>query len=248
MTLPPQDSLSDTSQSVPVGDESKKHKRSIRSFVIRGGRMTVGQQRAYDALWPKYGLALSDGQAGLAPFLSQGKPVTLEIGFGMGKSLAQMADEARDRLFIGIEVHRPGVGALLMEMERLQLDNIRVFCDDAVEVLAQCIPDAVLDRVQLYFPDPWHKKKHHKRRIVQPEFVQKLRAKLMPGGVFHLATDWENYAEHMLDVMEASEGFSNLAGGGNYSPRPDFRPLTKFENRGIRLGHGVWDLLFERTR
>jgi tRNA (guanine-N7-)-methyltransferase len=145
-------------------------------------------------------------------------------------------------------VHRPGVGRLLMGMGEAGLNNLRAYCDDAVEVLQQCIPDASLNRVQIYFPDPWHKKKHHKRRLIQPEFVAQLRQKLAPGGILHLATDWENYAEHMLEVMEAAPGYRNLcgdSGAGGFAPRPEWRPLTKFEQRGQRLGHGVWDLLYE---
>ncbi len=208
--------------------------------------MTAGQRNAWEKNWPKFGLRREDGLLDPSSVFSRQAPLTLEIGFGMGKSLAQMAFEDPGRDFIGIEVHKPGVGALLMEVESRQLNNVRVYCDDAVEVLAKCIADNSLDRVQLYFPDPWHKKKHHKRRVVQADFVEKVRAKLAVGGVFHLATDWQHYAEHMLEVMEAAEGFVNCAGARAWSPRPDFRPLTKFENRGIRLGHGVWDLLYKK--
>jgi tRNA (guanine-N7-)-methyltransferase len=173
--------------------------------------------------------------------------VVLEIGFGMGKSLVAMAKAAPAQDFIGIEVHKPGVGACLGEAETEGVSNLRLFEHDAVEVLRDCIPDGSLSTVQLFFPDPWHKKRHHKRRIVQPDFVQMIRSKLKVGGVFHMATDWENYAEHMLEVMSAAEGYQNLASDGLYVPRPDHRPLTKFENRGVKLGHGVWDLMFKRT-
>ena len=170
----------------------------------------------------------------------------LEIGFGMGASLVEMAKAAPDKNFIGIEVHFPGVGKLLHSMEEQGVENIRVFCHDAVEVLELCIADQSLDRMQIFFPDPWHKKKHNKRRLVQADFIQKLRAKIKVGGVIHLATDWEHYATQMMQVMTAADGFKNQAGQACFSERPDYRPFTKFEKRGERLGHGVWDLLFEK--
>lgn len=227
--------------------EHEKPLRRIRSFVLRAGRMTRGQEMAFEHYWPEAGLTLEQGLIDPVEVFGRRAPLVLEIGFGMGQSLATMAAAAPDTDFIGVEVHKPGVGRLLTTLGEQQLSNIRVYCDDAVEVLAKCIPDASLDRVQVYFPDPWHKKKHHKRRLIQPEFVQHLRRKLKPGGVLHLATDWENYAEHMLAVMSGAEGFRNLADAGGYSPRPDWRPLTKFEQRGQRLGHGVWDLLFAKN-
>lgn len=220
--------------------------RAIRSFVLRTGRMTKGQEAAYEKHWPQAGLTLEQGQLDIPSCFGRKAPAVLEIGFGMGQSLVEMAAAAPDTDFIGVEVHKPGVGRLLMGMGEQQLANLRVYCDDAVEVLARCIADDSLDRVQIYFPDPWHKKKHNKRRLVQPEFVQHLRKKLKSGGVLHLATDWENYAEHMLEVMSEAEGFSNVVGEDGYAPRPAFRPLTKFEQRGQRLGHGVWDLLFAK--
>jgi tRNA (guanine-N7-)-methyltransferase len=170
----------------------------------------------------------------------------LEIGFGMGDSLLQMARQMPEKNYIGIEVHRPGVGRLLNNARTEGLTNIRVYAEDAVEVLAQCIPDGSLDCLQLFFPDPWHKKKHNKRRILQPAFAQTVRSKLKIGGQFHMATDWENYAEQMMEVMSVAEGYRNSAGAGEFSPQPDFRPVTKFQNRGEKLGHGVWDLIFER--
>ncbi|MBU2114787.1 MAG: tRNA (guanosine(46)-N7)-methyltransferase TrmB, partial [Gammaproteobacteria bacterium] len=182
----------------------------------------------------------------LAEVFGRDNHKVLEIGFGMGKSLVQMAKAAPEKDFIGIEVHRPGVGACLSEAVAQQVKNLKVFEHDAVEVLEHSIADNSLDTVQLFFPDPWHKKRHHKRRIVQGEFVQLLRRKLKPGGVFHMATDWENYAEHMLEVMSAAEGFSNLSADSTYVERPEQRPLTKFEQRGQRLGHGVWDLMFKK--
>ncbi len=226
----------------PQGDT---HRRSIRSFVLRQGRMTTGQQRAFDELWPRWGLTRDAGRLDPQRVFGRRAPLVFEIGFGMGQSLIEMAQVAPDQDFIGIEVHRPGVGKLLSGMAEAGVDNIRVYNDDAVEVLDACIDDASLDVVQIFFPDPWHKKKHNKRRLVQPAFVQKLRQKLKIGGFIHLATDWQDYAEQMLDVMSAADGFRNRAGDG-YAPRPERRPTTKFEKRGERLGHGVWDLLFER--
>ena len=221
--------------------------RQVKSFVKREGRLTKGQAKAMDDLWPTMGLDHQKQRFDLAESFGRTAPVVLEIGFGMGKSLVEMAKNEPDKNFIGIEVHRPGVGACLMEAQEQNVTNLRVIEHDAVEILADCIADDSLARVQLFFPDPWHKKRHHKRRIVQPEFIQKLRAKLAPGGVFHMATDWENYAEHMLEMMQAAEGFTNQAQDNTYVPRPDHRPLTKFENRGQKLGHGVWDLMFEKV-
>ena len=227
--------------------ETGRIMRRVRSFVLREGRLTKGQQGALDRLWPVYGLERGQGRIDPATLFGCPRPLVFEIGYGMGQSLVQMAAAAPDSGFIGVEVHRPGVGALLMAVEEQGLDNLRSYCDDAVDVLGDCIPDASLDRVQLYFPDPWHKKKHHKRRIVQPAFVQLVQQKLKPGGLFHMATDWENYAQHMMEVMTGEPGWSNQAGSGQFSPRPAWRPETKFERRGARLGHGVWDLLFEKS-
>lgn len=221
--------------------------RRVRSFVRREGRVTKGQQRALAELLPQYGIRLEQGVLDLDVLFGRQARRILEIGFGNGTSLAEMARHHPENDYLGIEVHRPGVGNLLLQIEKQELTNIRVSNDDAVEVLEQQVPDSSLDAVYLFFPDPWHKKKHHKRRIVQPAFVQLLRRKLKPDGIFHMATDWENYAEHMLDVMTTAEGFANLAAEGNYSPRPEYRPLTKFEQRGQRLGHGVWDLIFKKV-
>jgi len=229
-----------------AGDNEKRHRR-IRSFVVRAGRMTEGQQRAYDENWTEYGLELDGGMLNFSELFGNDGAVTVEIGFGMGDSLIEMARRAPEKNFIGIEVHPPGVGRLLARAKEEGLTNIRVYCDDAIEVLAQCIPDGSLGGVQLFFPDPWHKKRHNKRRIVQPEFAQTIRNKLCIGGVFHMATDWEPYSEHMMEVMSAAEGYKNQAGDGQFSPQPDFRPVTKFQKRGEKLGHGVWDLMFERV-
>lgn len=219
--------------------------RKIRSFVRREGRITPGQQRALQELWPRYGLA-ADTPLDLAAIFGRSAPCTLEIGFGNGDALATMAGQQPDTDFIGIEVHRPGVGRLLQQLDEHKLTNVRIMCDDAVQILKTCLPDNSLDRLLLFFPDPWHKKRHHKRRIVQPDFIGLLAQKIKPGGILHMATDWEDYAGHMLEVAGASAAFRNCSGTGNYSLRPDYRPVTKFERRGQRLGHGVWDLLYER--
>ncbi|RZQ54135.1 tRNA (guanosine(46)-N7)-methyltransferase TrmB [Pseudoalteromonas phenolica] len=224
-----------------------KYIRKVRSFVKREGRLTKGQAAAIEKCWSSMGLEHSQGLLDFSQVFGNDNDVVLEIGFGMGKSLVEMAKNAPHLNFIGIEVHRPGVGACLMEADEAGLTNLRVFEHDAVEVLADCIADGSLTTMQLFFPDPWHKKRHHKRRIVQSEFVESLRQKLKIGGVFHMATDWENYAEHMLEVMTAAPGYENISETQDYVPRPDNRPLTKFEQRGHRLGHGVWDLMFKRS-
>jgi tRNA (guanine-N7-)-methyltransferase len=208
--------------------------------------MTSGQQNSWDGLWPSLGLDLSSSLVDFASVFGNSNPLVLEIGFGMGRSLCEMALQAPHENFVGIEVHRPGVGSLLMKADELKLTNLKVFCADANELLKHSISDKALNRLQLFFPDPWHKTKHNKRRLVQAEFVQSIRPKLEIGGIFHMATDWEPYAKHMVKVMESAEGFKNIADKHNYSERPDYRPLTKFEERGQRLGHGVWDLLYER--
>lgn len=223
-----------------------QHPRTIKSFVLRQGRLTKGQEQAMEALWPVFGIDAGDTPLDLPQLFGRTAPTTLEIGFGNGESLAQMAAAAPERDFIGIEVHTPGVGHLLKVIGEQGLTNVRVMNTDAIDILQKRIPEASLDRVQLFFPDPWHKKKHHKRRIVQTEFVRLIASRLRTGGVFHMATDWENYAEHMAAVLEASPEFHNMAIEPPYSPRPSVRPLTKFENRGLKLGHGVWDLLYQK--
>ena len=221
-------------------------KRPIRSFVVRSGRMTLGQQRGWEDQWPTMGLELKSAPSDSRQAFAKAQPLILEIGFGMGASLSEMAKQAPEENFLGIEVHSPGVGALLIQAGDLALENLRVFCADANEVLAQCVAEQSVHRLQLYFPDPWHKTRHNKRRLVQSEFVDCIRPKLEMGGIFHMATDWKPYAQHMMNVMEADSGFENVAGSGNFSERPENRPLTKFEKRGQRLGHGVWDLLYRR--
>ncbi len=209
--------------------------------------MTPGQQRAWDQYWPTCGLDPDAGMIDPEALFPAADRLVLEIGFGMGDSLLELAVGQPATGFIGIEVHRPGVGRLLAGVGERGLDNVRVYCHDAVDVLRRCIPGASLDALLLYFPDPWPKKRHHKRRIVQPEFCELVRSRLKPGGLFHLATDWENYAEHMMAVLSAAAGFRNRCGERTYAPPPPPRPATKFERRGQGLGHGVWDLLFERA-
>lgn len=219
-------------------------KKSIRSFVVRAGRITEGQRNAFARWWPVYGLSLYDGALNQAQAFGREAPLVLEIGFGMGDSLLAMANAEPDKDFIGIDVHPPGVGRLVNNAGKEGVANLRVYMADATDVLDDCIQDNSIARVQLYFPDPWHKKKHHKRRIVQPRLVETIHRKLVAGGVFHMATDWQDYAEYMLEVMQSMVGFKNIAEAGDYVERPDFRPPTKFEKRGERLGHGVWDLIY----
>jgi tRNA (guanine-N7-)-methyltransferase len=218
--------------------------RRIRSFVQRQGRMTRAQGQAFDKLLPKYGV--TDGAIDPALLFPRGGRLTLEIGFGDGATLVELARRHPDEDFLGIEVHRPGVGRLLMTLEAEDLSNVRVICADAVEVLAGRLPDACLDAVLIYFPDPWPKKRHHKRRLLQAEFAALLAQKLKPGGRLHLATDWPDYALHMLAVLETQAEFRNTASAGGYVPRPPERPATKFERRGLKLGHPVFDLVYLR--
>lgn len=220
--------------------------KPIRSFVIRAGRITAGQKNAFDSAWPTYGLSLFDGLMDPEKIFGRSAPLVVEIGFGMGDSLFQMARNESDKNFIGIEVHPPGVGRLINLAHQAGLQNLKVYMADAMDVMEDCIPNDSIDRLQLYFPDPWHKKKHHKRRILQSPFVQKIYPKIKVGGLFHMATDWQPYAEHMLEVMVASEGFVNTQLEAPYAPRPAYRPVTKFERRGEGLGHGVWDLVFKK--
>lgn len=220
-----------------------EHHRPLRSFVIRAGRQTASQKEALEKYWSHYVIDDTTSALDTAALFGRKAPLVLEIGFGMGDSLAEMAAANPDQDFIGIEVHRPGVGKLLGHIERLGLSNLRIYCHDAVEILARCIADESLSTVQIFFPDPWHKKKHNKRRLVQPAFIAHLTTKLVPGGTIHLATDWQPYAEHMMEVMSAAPMLENTAGAGAYAINTG-RPETKFERRGHRLGHGVWDLVF----
>ena len=230
-------------------DEQITGKRPIRSFVRREGRLTAGQQRALEVLWPVFGLEPppADQPLDLDTAFSRRAPRVLEIGFGNGESLAEQAEAHPERDYLGIEVHRPGVGHLLMELEARGLSNVRVMMADAADILRRHIPDGSLHGVQLYFPDPWPKKRHHKRRLVQPQWVRRVAAKLAPGGFLHLATDWADYAEHMLDVLETEPALQNTCGPRQFSPRGE-RPETKFERRGLRKGHRVFDLYYRKPR
>jgi tRNA (guanine-N7-)-methyltransferase len=231
--------------SEPLSDE--KFNRPIRSFVMRMGRMTAGQARALDELWPRHGVEYSPAALSLDTLFGRHAARTLEIGFGNGEHLASLAAAHPERDYFGIEVHRPGVGHLLMLAQANKLANLRVSTHDAVEVLANQVPPASLDEVLVLFPDPWHKKRHHKRRLIQPPFLELLASRLAPGGVLKLATDWEPYAQQMLEVLSASTSFTNLSPAGDWMPRPEERAPTRFEKRGARLGHGVWDLAFRRN-
>lgn len=225
-------------------DEGQAQRRSIRSFVLRAGRMGSGQEKALTELGPRFILPWQNKPLDLDAAFSRTAPRIVEIGFGMGQATAEIAAQHPENDFLGIEVHTPGVGALLKAIGERGLTNLRIIQHDAVEVLRDGIATQSLTGIHIYFPDPWHKKRHHKRRLIQPDFVHLLAERLRPGGYIHLATDWENYAEHMLTVLSAEPLLQNTTEG--YAPRPAFRPLTKFEARGIRLGHGVWDLMFNR--
>jgi tRNA (guanine-N7-)-methyltransferase len=231
----------------PATAELPRPRRGIRSFVVRGGRMTVAQQRAWEASWPRYGREVTGAPIDLDAWFGRRARRLLEIGFGNGENLLALAAQQPDHDFLGIEVHRPGVGHLLLRCEELGLTNVRVLCHDATECVAAHLPAESFAEVLLYFPDPWPKKRHHKRRIVQPAFVAQFARVLEHGGVLRLATDWVPYAEHMRDVLAASEQFVNAApGGATWSPRPASRPQTRFERRGERLGHEVRDLAYRR--
>jgi len=221
--------------------------RPIRSFVMRTGRMTVGQTRALEELWPRYGVEFSAEPLSMDLLFGRAAPRTLEIGFGNGEHLAALAAAHPERDYFGIEVHRPGVGHLLLLASLNNLTNVRASSHDAVEVLREQIAEGSLDEVLVLFPDPWHKKRHHKRRLIQPPFVELIASRLRQGGVLRLATDWKEYALQMLEVLSAAKTlFTNLSPTGDWMPRPEERAPTRFEKRGARLGHGVWDLAFIR--
>lgn len=220
--------------------------RAVRSYVIRAGRITAAQQRALTQLWPRFGVAFESRALDLERLFGRAAARTLEIGFGNGEQLLERARSQPERDFLGIEVHTPGVGHLLLEAAKAGVGNLRLIAHDAVEVLQRQIPPASLDEVQLLFPDPWPKKRHHKRRIVQPDFVALVASRLGVGGRFHLATDWEPYAEEMLAVLRACDALANDAAGGGFIDAVTARSSTRFERRGERLGHRVRELLFRR--
>jgi|SRR5579884_63485 tRNA (guanine-N7-)-methyltransferase len=222
------------------------HARRIRSFVLRQGRFTPAQQRAFHEHWPRYGLALDAGAPDWHAVFGRVAPLVLEIGFGNGEQLLWSARHEPERDFLGVEVHRPGVGRLLNALAKHNVHNVRLYNHDAVEVLERALAPATLAEVRIFFPDPWPKKRQHKRRLIQPAFAALLASRVAPGGRLHLATDWADYAEHMLAVLDAAPEWRNLAGRGRYASRPPTRIETHFEQRGVRLGHEVRDLLYER--
>lgn len=238
---------------MPAEKSTKKHQdkqpdkhRTIRSFVLRQGRLTGAQQNALDNYWQDYGVDYSEQPLSFSELFNNSNDVIVEIGFGNGESLLQQVKNQPHYNFIGIEVHGPGVGHLIHHAYNEKSRNIKVIRHDAVDVLKHQIADDSLKQVQLFFPDPWHKKRHHKRRIIKPEFIQLIQQKLHTGGRFHMATDWQHYAEQMLIQMDAAEGFDNISGTGNYSASKADRCETKFERRGLKLGHGVWDLIYTK--
>ncbi|MDB5775615.1 MAG: trmB [Herbaspirillum sp.] len=219
--------------------------RRIRSFVTRAGRLSVAQARAIEELSPRFCVPYQKSLLDIDACFGRAAPAILEIGFGMGDSTAQIAAAMPDRNFIGVEVHTPGIGSLLKLIGEQHLENLRIVQHDAVEVLTHMIAPASLAGVHVFFPDPWHKARHNKRRLIQPALVSLLASRLAPGGYLHCATDWEDYAVQMLEVLNAEPALRNTA--DTYAPRPPYRPVTKFENRGLRLGHGVWDLVFDKS-
>ena len=221
--------------------------RHIRSFVLRAGRMTPAQERALTELWPSYGLDLGDEPLDLESIFGRRAPRCLEIGFGVGEVIGSLAEGNPHIDYLGVEVHRPGVGRLLLRAAQANARNLRVICRDAVEVLRENVPDECFDEILVFFPDPWHKKRHHKRRLIDAAFAALLAAKLRRGGVLRLATDWQAYAEQMLAVCNETRELASLSADATFVTRPDFRPPTRFERRGARLGHGVWDLAYAKV-
>ena len=225
--------------------EGVAHPRTIRSFVLRAGRTTTGQAKAFETLGPRFLQPYTGAPLDLAQAFGREAPTILEIGFGMGEATAHIAGLMPEKNFLCCEVHEPGVGALLKRIGEQGLTNIRIVQHDAVEVVDHMLTPGALAGIHIFFPDPWHKLRHHKRRLIQPPLVAKLATRLAPGGYVHCATDWEPYAQQMLQVLSAEPQLRNSADG--FAPKPDYRPLTKFENRGLKLGHGVWDLVFRRS-
>lgn len=218
--------------------------RQVRSFVRRSSRLTSGQRQAIETLWSRYGVEADSSPLDMARLFGRTAPTVLEIGFGMGASLIEMAHSDKGTNYLGIEVYAPGIGNTLKQIEQHQLTNVRVLDGDAVDILSQRIADHCLAGVNIFFPDPWHKTRHHKRRLIQPGFVRLVHQKLMDGGQLHLATDWENYAHWMMNIVSDSGLFNNTAGDHYFTERPAFRPVTKFEKRALRLEHSIWDLIF----
>ena len=229
-----------------VTEKNKQGRRPVRSFVLRGGRLTEGQKRALDEFWPRFGVERGESLLDFTALFGSDAPVIMEIGFGNGDATWQMAQAHPAENYLGVEVHQPGVGHLLLKMKQHGITNIRIANDDAVEFLRRRVPEKSLDGVRIYFPDPWPKKRHHKRRLIQSSLIELLASRMCPGALLHLATDWEPYAEHILEVMRSSDGFVNLSPSGDYCDQPEWRPETKYERRGERLGHQVRDLLFRR--
>jgi len=227
--------------------DSPEYMRRIRSFVLREGRMTPAQQRAFDDHWVRFGIEYTGTVQDFDARFGRQAPRVLEIGFGNGEALAWASEHDLSRDYIGVEVHGPGVGRLMNALAARGAANVRIYKHDAVEVLEQEIPAGTLAEARIWFPDPWHKKRHNKRRIIQPEFVAMLATRMATGGLLHLATDWEPYAQHMLEVMEAAPDWRNAVGPGQYAEKPDWRIETHFERRGLKLGHGVWDLLYHKA-
>ncbi|HHL4077492.1 tRNA (guanosine(46)-N7)-methyltransferase TrmB [Burkholderia sola] len=245
--LPPHDdAIPDEADQAGAGADEVNplHRRRIRSFVTRAGRVSTGQRRALDEFGPRFVVPYAPELPDWNAIFGRSAPRILEIGFGMGASTAEIAAHRPGDDFLGVEVHEPGVGALLKLIGEQDLTNIRIIQHDAVEVLEHMIAPESLDGVHIFFPDPWHKARHHKRRLIQPPLVAHLASRLKPGAYLHCATDWQNYAEQMLDVLGAEPTLENTA--ADYAPRPGYRPVTKFERRGLRLGHGVWDLVFRK--
>ncbi|MBS1140797.1 MAG: tRNA ((7)-)-methyltransferase [Proteobacteria bacterium] len=227
-----------------VYEEGREGYGHIKSYVRRAGRMSSAQENYYAEMMPKIGLVYVPQPIDLAAFFGRNNPKVLEIGTGMGETTAKIADANRDIDYLGVEVHVPGVGALCKQIAERELTNLRICQHDAVEVVRDMLPEGSLDGVHVFFPDPWHKARHNKRRLIQSPFVALLASRLKPGGYFHCATDWEEYAHQMLEVLSGEPTLVNSSEG--FAPRPDYRPLTKFENRGLRLGHGVWDVIFKK--
>ena len=222
--------------------------RKIQSFVRRSGRLSKAQSAGLNELWPTYGVNLDNKTINLDELFIKPQNVTLEVGFGNGDSLLEMALQQPQNNFLGIEVYEAGIGRLINEANKKQISNLKIIKGDAVEILESNIEDDSISCLQLFFPDPWHKKKHHKRRIIQTSFLDTLKNKLINGGIVHIVTDWEDYAEHIMETMESHPDFKNTAGDHIYSARPKHRPLTKFENRGQKLGYGVWDIIFINSK